>query len=241
MVLTNCRMLIFGAALLTLERELCFESTTELAFWLLCSIKLSICVSISKARIHTDRTVFVCPIRLTLSSAWSASPGVQGLKTVDGIRVWIKKTAQTTWKWQVSHLSINIIVRAAVRVIPTPPAPNVAIKTGEIPSWKLSTIACLFEEGVSPARSSPAQPTFWSLRWTSFATETKYVNMTSDGSSSRIDFARDTVASTFANAAIWRSLEKAPRIASFPILVSPPGLEVLASYILAYVMRRFHE
>ena len=34
-----------------------------------------------------------------------------------------------------THRSINMIVLAAVRVIPTPPAPNVAMNTGEMPFY----------------------------------------------------------------------------------------------------------
>jgi hypothetical protein len=37
-----------------------------------------------------------------------------------------------------------MIVLAAVRVMPTPAAPNVPMKTGLIPAWKLSTIFCRF-------------------------------------------------------------------------------------------------
>jgi hypothetical protein len=36
----------------------------------------------------------------------------------------------------MTHRSSNIIVQAAVRVIPTPPAPNVEMKTGLIPAYE---------------------------------------------------------------------------------------------------------
>ena len=66
----------------------------------------------SKADIQIAFTAFVCPIRRTRSSAWRVSPGVHGR-------------------------SRRMIVLAAVKVNPTPPAPYVQTKTGDSPScWK---------------------------------------------------------------------------------------------------------
>ena len=65
---------------------------------------VSTCESNSNADTHIDRVSLSWPIRRILSSACNSSPGVQGR-------------------------SKKIMVLACVRVIPTPPAPKVVIKT----------------------------------------------------------------------------------------------------------------
>lgn len=108
-VLSRAKTEIFGAAVAASSSP--SLRTIEHVF-VFCSNTLSICLSKSNATIQMLVTGFVCPIRLTRSSACCASPGVHGRST-------------------------RIIVCAAVSVIPTPPAPNVSINTGDRPAWSL--------------------------------------------------------------------------------------------------------